>query len=43
VLGYVSDSEKLVDLGELFNWYTAPPPYYFIDCPNCGERIQDED
>ncbi len=42
VKGYVSDHETLADLGELFGWDTPPPPYYFIDCPNCGERIQKE-
>lgn len=42
VLGYVSNSETLADLGDLFNWNTPPPPYYFINCPNCGERIQEE-
>jgi hypothetical protein len=38
----VSNSETLADLGDLFNWNTPPPPYYFINCPNCGERIQEE-
>jgi hypothetical protein len=41
VRSYQHDATKLSALGLVLGLSRTMEPYFIIDCPQCGERIQD--
>jgi ribosomal protein S27E len=39
--GYVSDPDTLAKLTELFELPGTLKSYYLVNCPTCGEQIQE--